>query len=167
MADKSALTVVVLTYNSAATIGVCLDALMQQYYQDFDVVVVDDDSTDETVSIVSTYSSRLRLSIRRNGSHNIPRGRNIGISCAQTDLVAFVDSDDYPAPEWTRVIVETFRMHPDHLWGHSWEIEAQGDWSRLRSLLRFITEQHVTFATNTELARQHVQRDEGWTSNDG
>lgn len=54
-----------------------------------------------------------------------------------------------------------------HLWGHSWEIEARGDWPRLRSLLRFITEQHVTFATNTELARQHVQRDEGWTSNAG
>ena len=66
-----------------------------------------------TVSIVSTYSSRLQLSITSNGSHNIPRGRNIGISCARTDLVAFVDSDDYPAPEWTRVIVETFRKHPD------------------------------------------------------
>lgn len=39
-----------------------------------------------------------------------------------------------------------------HLWGHSWEIEAHGDWSRLRSLLRFITEQDVTFVTNAELA---------------
>jgi peptidoglycan-N-acetylglucosamine deacetylase len=39
-----------------------------------------------------------------------------------------------------------------HLWGHSWEIEAQSDWSRLRSLLRFIAEQQVTFVTNAELA---------------
>ena len=39
-----------------------------------------------------------------------------------------------------------------HLWGHSWEIEAHDDWSRLRSLLRFIAEQDVTFVTNAELA---------------
>ena len=37
------LTVIVLTYNSAATIGACLDALVRQEYKDFDVVVVDDD----------------------------------------------------------------------------------------------------------------------------
>lgn len=39
-----------------------------------------------------------------------------------------------------------------HLWGHSWEIEAHEDWSLLRSLMRFITEQDVTFVTNAERA---------------
>jgi peptidoglycan-N-acetylglucosamine deacetylase len=46
-----------------------------------------------------------------------------------------------------------------HLWGHSWEIEAHGDWSRLRSLLRFITEQDVTFVTNAELAGEAAVHD--------
>jgi glycosyltransferase involved in cell wall biosynthesis len=107
------LTVVVLTYNSAATIGACLDALVRQEYKDFDVVVVDDDSTDETLSITSGYSANLRLSVTKNGSHNIPRGRNIGIDYSYTELVAFVDSDDLAADDWTRVMVETFREHPD------------------------------------------------------
>jgi glycosyltransferase involved in cell wall biosynthesis len=107
------LTVVVLTYNSAATIGACLDALVRQEYKDFDVVVVDDDSSDETLSITSCYSASLRLSVTKNGSHNIPRGRNIGIDFSYTELVAFVDSDDLAADDWTRVIVETFREHPD------------------------------------------------------
>lgn len=104
---------VILTYNSAATIGACLESLVHQHYQDFDLIVIDDDSTDETVSIVSGYSSKLRLSVKKNGSHNIPRGRNIGISCARTDLVAFVDSDDYATPGWTRAIVDAFLKYPE------------------------------------------------------
>lgn len=113
MNGRLGLTVVILTYNSAATIDTCLEALVQQEYQDFAVVVVDDDSTDGTLSVVSRYSSRLRLSVQRNGAHNIPRGRNIGLASSQTDLVAFVDSDDSAMPDWTRVIVETFRDHPE------------------------------------------------------
>jgi len=107
------LTVVILTFNSALTIGACLDSLVNQRNRDFDVIIVDDDSTDETEAIVSGYSNRLRLSITRNGSHNIARGRNIGISCARSNLVAFVDSDDCAEPDWTRVIVDTFREHPE------------------------------------------------------
>ena len=79
-AFQPGLTVVILTYNSAATLGACLDSLVGQADRDFGVVVVDDDSTDETLAIVASYSSRLRITVTRNGSHLIPRGRNIGLS---------------------------------------------------------------------------------------
>lgn len=111
--DLPRLTVVVLTYNSAATIGECLDSLVSQEHQEFDVVVVDDDSVDETLSVVSEYSARMKITTVRNGAHNIPRGRNIGIAAAQTDIVAFLDSDDCATPAWTRTIVDTFRAHPE------------------------------------------------------
>lgn len=107
------LTVIVLTYNSAATVGACLDSLVTQHCQDFELIIVDDDSVDDTLSIVSDYSSRMKISVVRNGSHNIPRGRNIGISSAQTNIIAFMDSDDYASPDWTRVIIATFREHPE------------------------------------------------------
>jgi glycosyltransferase involved in cell wall biosynthesis len=112
MMQPPGLTVVILTYNSAATIGNCLESLVQQECQEFNVIVVDDDSTDGTLPVVSRYSSSLRLSVIKNGTHNIPRGRNIGLACSRTDLVAFVDSDDSAAPDWTRVIVDTFSENP-------------------------------------------------------
>jgi len=90
-----------------------MDSLVTQRCQDFAVVVVDDDSTDETLAIVDGYSSHLKISVVRNGSHNIPRGRNIGISSARTDIVAFMDSDDYAAPDWIQAIIDTFCEHPE------------------------------------------------------
>jgi len=112
MLDLSQLTVVILTYNSGATIRECLDSLVAQQFQDFEVIIVDDDSEDQTLSVVSEFSSRMKLSVIRNGAHNIPRGRNIGIGAAQTDVVAFLDSDDCAAPNWTQAIIDAFSAHP-------------------------------------------------------
>ena len=71
MDGKATLTVVVLTYNSGATIGECLVSLAEQEYPDFDVIIVDDGSEDDTLSVVWRYSERLRLSVIENGSRNI------------------------------------------------------------------------------------------------
>jgi len=113
MTTNPGLTVVVLTYNSQATIGPCLQSLVQQHHSDFDVIVVDDDSADDTLEIVSRYSSALRLSVVRNGSHRISRGRNIGICQSRSQLVAFLDSDDCAHRDWTQIITATFAQHPD------------------------------------------------------
>jgi glycosyltransferase involved in cell wall biosynthesis len=111
-AFQPGLTVVILTYNSAPTLGACLDSLVGQADRDFAVVVVDDDSTDETLAIVASYSPRLRITVARNGSHVIPRGRNIGLAVSQTRVVAFLDSDDTAESGWTQTIGTAFRDNP-------------------------------------------------------
>jgi glycosyltransferase involved in cell wall biosynthesis len=107
------LSVVVLTFNSADTIAECLASLACQEYSEFDIVVVDDDSTDQTLQVVSNFTADLQMQVVRNGSHNIPRGRNIGLRHSKADIVAFLDSDDTATPGWTRVIVDTFATHRD------------------------------------------------------
>ena len=111
-AFRPGLTVVILTYNSAPTLDACLDSLVGQTDRNFDAVVVDDDSTDETLAIVASYSSRLRITVARNGSHVIPRGRNIGLTVSQTSVVAFLDSDDRAESGWTQAIGAAFRDNP-------------------------------------------------------
>lgn len=113
MSLSPGLTVVVLTYNAADTIETCLQGLADQVDQDFDVLIVDDDSEDATVALVSQFRSTLRLRVIRNGSHCIPRGRNLGLDAARTAYVAFVDADDAPTSTWTRVIREAFDASPD------------------------------------------------------
>ena len=113
MGSRPDLTVVVLTYDSAAYLRDCLDALAGQVDPDFGLLVVDDDSTDDTLQVVASYADRLQLRVERNGTHRISHGRNIGLRRAGTRWVAFVDSDDRPLPEWTREIRRTFTEHPD------------------------------------------------------
>ena len=107
------LSVVVLTYNSAATIETCLDSLVSQELTDFETIVVDDESTDDTLARVARYSTRLRLKVVPNGSHNIPHGRNIGLGRSESDVVAFLDSDDSATTGWTLAIAKTFADRPE------------------------------------------------------
>ena len=113
MGSRPDLTVVVLTYNSAGHLRDCLDALARQVDPDFDLLVVDDDSTDDTLQVVASYADRLRIRVERNGTHRIAHGRNIGLRGADARRVAFVDSDDLPLDDWTREIRRAFAEHPD------------------------------------------------------
>jgi glycosyltransferase involved in cell wall biosynthesis len=104
------LTVVVLTWNSAATIQACLASLAAQDHRPAEIIVVDDDSTDATLAIVHAFAGAGAVPVRvvRNGSHNISRGRNLGLAAAGTDLVAFLDSDARAEPGWVTGLVAAF-----------------------------------------------------------
>lgn len=87
-------SVVVPVFNRERTIRYCLDSILNQTYRNLDVVVIDDNSSDNTINIVKSYSdSRLRvIECRTNGGAQV--ARNIGIKAAQGEWVAFLDSDD-------------------------------------------------------------------------
>ncbi|MBR4903147.1 MAG: glycosyltransferase [Selenomonadaceae bacterium] len=93
------ISVIVPMYNSEKYIGECLDSLLNQTFQDFEVIVVDDCSTDKSFEIVKDYApkfnGRLRLEKTEKNSGGggyVPR--NIGLKLAVGEYVAFVDSDD-------------------------------------------------------------------------
>lgn len=90
---------VVSEFNSARTIGRCLDSLLAQDYPDYHVVVVDAGSKDGTIDFVKKREcDRLSLIISKGCSE--PRGQNIGIVAYQSDIILFTNSDCYVAPDW-------------------------------------------------------------------
>lgn len=97
-------SIIVPTYNRAHFIGRCLDSLLAQSFNDFEVIVVDDGSRDHTADIVQAYSQRDQR-IHYVWQPNSERGaaRNHGIRLAQGDYITFLDSDDilYPQALWT------------------------------------------------------------------
>ena len=109
------LTVVILTYNSESTIKTCMDSLIAQTNKNFNVIIVDDESTDETLKIANSYKidSQLEIQVTKNGTHNLSVGRNIGLKASATDLVAFLDSDDRAEPHWIDIIIQTFKLNPE------------------------------------------------------
>lgn len=87
-------SVVVPAYNAAATIGQALESVFGQSFQDFEVVVVDDGSTDNTRRVLAGYGDRIRVLAKANEGKPAA-ARNLGVRAAAGQLVAFLDADDW------------------------------------------------------------------------
>jgi glycosyltransferase involved in cell wall biosynthesis len=98
------ISVIVNTKNSERTIRQCLDSIFSQTYENFETVLVDADSKDETLQIASSYPVR----IVAQDKGNLARARNIGLLHSTGDIVAFLDSDATASPDWLQRIASRF-----------------------------------------------------------
>lgn len=112
---KPFLSIVILTYNSSRTIEKCLNSLENQSNKNFEVLIVDDDSKDNTLDLIKKSLSKYPFKIKffRNGAHNISRGRNIGIKNSKFRYVAFLDSDAYADKDWVKNILLSFKENKE------------------------------------------------------
>lgn len=94
-------------YNAAKHIGETLDSVLAQEYTNWEIIVVDDGSTDETEKIVAAYCSRdARIKYVYQENARQGRARNNGIACARGEYIAFLDADDLWMPEKLQIQVE-------------------------------------------------------------
>jgi glycosyltransferase involved in cell wall biosynthesis len=98
------ISVVVCSYNGARTIRDCFDGLEQLAYPDYEVIVVDDGSTDATAAIARQYDFRLI----RTENRGLANARNTGLKAATGDIVAYLDDDAYPDPHWLTYLAARF-----------------------------------------------------------
>jgi cellulose synthase/poly-beta-1,6-N-acetylglucosamine synthase-like glycosyltransferase len=99
-------TVVIAAYNAAATICQALDSVLAQSRQDFEVIVVDDGSTDGTAERAARHLADLRFRIHRQRNAGPAAARNAGIGLARGRYVAMLDSDDLWLPHYLERMVE-------------------------------------------------------------
>lgn len=90
-------SVVIPTYNSAAMVKEAIESALAQSYSDFEIVVIDDGSTDDTEGVVRQYGDRVRYFKQEN--QGVSAARNAGIKHSSGEYVAFLDSDDLWLPE--------------------------------------------------------------------
>ena len=99
-------SVVVCTYNRVDALGVTLDALRYQEFAEFEVIVVNGPSTDDTSAVLDAW--REDVKVVENPVANLSVSRNLGIRAAAGDLVAFIDDDAIPEFDWLADIVAEF-----------------------------------------------------------
>lgn len=107
-------SVVLPTYNRAQLLVRAIDSVLNQTYQDFELIVVDDASTDETASVLQKYeklSSKIKV-IRLKENQGVSVARNLGNEAAQGKYIAILDSDDIFKPHYLETAVHFMETHP-------------------------------------------------------
>src|SRR5665647_1387418 len=92
---KPVISIIVPVYNVELYIRECLDSILTQTFKDFEVILVNDGSTDQSGDICNEYAKndkRIKVAHKDNGG--VSSARNVGIKLAQGDYIGFVDSDD-------------------------------------------------------------------------
>lgn len=94
------ISIVVPVYQVVQWIETCVDSLLSQTYTDFEVILVDDCSTDGSESVCDRYGSDSRVTVvHRKKNGGLSAARNTGIDHACGEFITFVDSDDFVAPD--------------------------------------------------------------------
>lgn len=98
------ISVIVCTHNGARVIRDCLEGLLNVDYPNFEVIVVNDGSTDNTAAIVREYDVTL-ITTQKGG---LSAARNRGLEAATGEIVAYLDDDAWPDPSWLTYLAATF-----------------------------------------------------------
>jgi glycosyltransferase involved in cell wall biosynthesis len=104
-------SVIIPTYNRGWAIRAAIDSVLAQTYRDFDLIVVDDGSTDDTAEILRSYGPD--VTVIRQANAGVSAARNTGVRSAKGAFIAFLDSDDRWLPEKLRVQSDFFVSHPE------------------------------------------------------
>lgn len=118
-------SIIIPTYNRGVYLYQCLNSLLLQSYKNFEVIICDDGSTDDTFEIINSFKNKLNIIYDYSENTGGPAGpRNRGIILSNGELIAFLDSDDYWHTEKLRKSIMFFNSNIDLVY-HDLEIYPQ------------------------------------------
>jgi glycosyltransferase involved in cell wall biosynthesis len=109
-ADRPLVTVVIPCYNQAHFLGEAIESVLSQGYKNFEIIVVDDGSTDDTSEVASRYQ---KVHLIRQENQGLSAARNRGLSESEGEYVVFLDADDRLLPNALEVGVRELEAHPE------------------------------------------------------
>ncbi len=119
-------SVILDNYNYGRFLAQSIDSVLNQTYKNFELIVVDDGSTDNSREIIESYKERLIAIFQENAGQEA--AFNAGIERARGEIICFLDSDDYFHKDKLEKVVASFANHPEWVQvGHCWiSVDAEG-----------------------------------------
>jgi hypothetical protein len=108
-----AVSVIMPTWNRGGVIGAAIRSVQAQRYTDWELIVIDDGSTDETSGVVASFAADTRIRFERQAHAGQSAARNRALRLANGALIAYLDSDNLWYPEFLAMAVPMFATHPD------------------------------------------------------
>ncbi len=101
---------IIPAYNAERTIAQAIDSALSQDFENHEVVVVNDGSTDSTAAILKRYGNNIQVITQRNSG--LSAARNAGVRRSTSDYLAFLDADDIWVPGKLKTMVSALERHP-------------------------------------------------------
>ncbi len=120
LSSKPLVSVIIPTYNRGWILKEAIDSVLAQDFKDYELIVVDDGSSDNTREVLDTYGQE--IIVLRQANKGVSAARNRGIAEAGGQLVAFLDSDDLWLPRKLSRQVDFFNLNPDAVINQTEEI---------------------------------------------
>ncbi len=112
----SEISVIIPVYNTEKYLPRCIDSLLKQTFTDYEVILIDDGSTDNSLAVCQSYAAMdSRIIIIQSKHLGVGAVRNLGLDNAKGKYIMFCDSDDYVEPEWIEELHKAAANHPDSL----------------------------------------------------
>ena len=109
----AAVSIIVPAYNAQKTIGRCIESILNQTYTDFELLVMDDGSKDETPEIIDRYAAKdARVIAVHKPNSGVSDTRNQALDRASGRYIQFLDADDWISPDATRLFVRAMEDNP-------------------------------------------------------
>lgn len=170
MTEAPTVSIVIPAYNAAWCIERAVDSVLAQTFRDFELIVVDDGSTDDTAEVLAVYRGALRVVTQPNGG--MSSARNAGIRAATGRYIAFLDADDRWLPDKLALQVEVLEARPDLAFCAAIATlenpagEKIGEWRGLGSATTGVSEVFANHAAvaggaSAVLARRHLVQELG------
>jgi glycosyltransferase involved in cell wall biosynthesis len=102
-------SIIIPTYNREKYLPLALDSILNQTFKDYEIIVIDDGSTDNTRQAIKPYEEKIQYLYQDNAG--VSAARNAGIRQAKGEWLAFLDSDDEWVPDYLFIQMETARKH--------------------------------------------------------
>ena len=113
MTPKPTVSIIMPAYNASATLTASVRSAQAQSLQDWELIIVDDGSTDDTAEVARWLArSDPRICVLQRSNQGPSAARNCAASVARADILAFLDADDFWAPERLSTMVKAFRVLP-------------------------------------------------------
>ena len=105
-------SIIVPVYNAQNSVARCLESICSQTYQELEIIVLNDGSTDDSLTICNQFCAKdPRVTVVDKENEGLSITRNVGMRLAQGKYLQFVDSDDHLAPDFTQRMVTAAEQH--------------------------------------------------------
>lgn len=139
-------SVVIPTYNRGRFIKNAIMSVLAQTYKDYEIIVVDDGSTDDTWKIVKKFGDKVRYIYQKNRGPSA--ARNTGIKHANGKYIAFLDSDDRFLPKKLEKQMNFIKKNPNCRYLYTWyyNVNSKGKRTKLRKSMVFKKREYLQYA---------------------